>query len=217
MPAGVSITNDFGTILIDTVSPALALKQKMIVATNNQTVPDFSVTNAQTTVCAIYSPSYINMQFVSWSGTTKTHGTAIVFGASGSVSVEFYAFDKPTDSGSLYGLRLYDEAGNLTFDAVHKYARVVGELTGNGTFAGDSGRKYAGVILGSHYKDEIIDTGIPGQRRRDVRKTHIRSVNNQLIVADQLVSSITYSSNEAPYVFAEYGAPHVLVVDVSGY
>src|SRR5690606_30472271 len=214
MATGLRVINDFGTVLIDTVSPALALRKKSTLVSSNLTVPIFTVENADSPVVVVYSPTFIRAPYIDWVSSTKRYHTGLVYGSFGSVNIDFFAFDKLVASGNTYGLKLYDAAGNLTFDSSLKHARVVADLTANGTFNGTSGRKYAGVIVGSYYKDEIIDPGIPGQRQRDVYATHIRSTGSQLIVGSELISSITYPSGDSPTVIAERGAPRVLVVDV---
>lgn len=61
----------------------------------------------------------------SWSyGVITPHNQ--VDGFNGGKSFDWLLFDRPQDLGSRSGLCVWDSQGRLTFDAMHKYARVRG-------------------------------------------------------------------------------------------
>lgn len=219
MATGIKVINDFGTVLIDDVSPAVSLKQKSNVTVNNLTVPRIDVANSESVVLAVVSAIWWKPSYADWSGTTKRFHHNVVYGTFGSNNLTGYAFDKPSDLvGSNVGLKIRDASGKVTFDAMQKYARVVADMTANGTFTGTSGRTYAGIMLSQYYKDEIaLDPGVPSNRQRNVWGTFLRSVGNTLQMSTQLISQIIYPSGDSPSVIAERGSPRALVLDVTGY
>lgn len=219
MATGLKIINNSGTVLIDSVSPAVALSSKQVVQSNNLTVPTISVANSTFPIMAINCTTGWTVGYSDWSGTTRRYYPHMVFNTSGARTVSAYVFDKPVvGPGSTSGLKVYDAAGNLTFDAMQKTGRVVGVLNGNGTFVGSAGRVYAGIITGNYYKDEIIvDPNDASYRYRNVYGTFMRNSGNNVVLETALISSIRYPSPQLPEVVAESGAGKGLVLDVTGY
>lgn len=218
MPAGIQIFNDYGSILIDDTNPSMALRQRTVLTSNNQTLPQLSVANSDHPSIAIRSFNFACwLSWSSWTGTTRNWTLRLAEGATGSQNVTAYVFDRPTNSGANSGLQVFDALGRLTFDALGKYGRVSGVQNGNGTFVGTAGREYAATILSTRHRDVIeVHPSIPGNRRRTIYQTGVRNSGNNIIVEDAIVTQLDYPSSETPREIA-YGTARALILDVTGY
>jgi len=69
----------------------------------------------------------------------------------GGATYKWWRFDVPIPSGATHGLQIFNAAGECTFDAMLKYARVVdvfaGPTSGTVTKSYASGREYAVIMV----------------------------------------------------------------------
>jgi hypothetical protein len=220
MPAGIKIINDYGTILIDDTSPTLSLRKKVVATSSgNDYLGQVSLANAETPIVVIAPQVFSSALGQTMDGTTMTWSGRREFGYPVATSLTAYCFDRPAaPAASSYGLVIRDANGRVTFDALQKYACLAEVMTTNDTFYGKNGHAYAGLIVGSIFKDEtIVDPVNSAYRIRRQWTTGIKTTSNQLIVAPYIFNQIRYPSSEEPRVWSDYGAPKVLVMDVTDY
>lgn len=82
---------------------------------------------------------------------------------------KWWRFDVPTPTSATYGFQVFDAAGNCTFDALQKYARVVDSFAGPATATTitktyTAGRQYAVITTkrGAKVEQEVrAATGMP--------------------------------------------------------
>lgn len=137
MPAGIYILNDHGTILIDDTYSNLAVRHQgtLSAGAGLRTV---SVPGLNDPVPAIRSTAY--------AATASRQGSTGYIWSAGGAQVHWYVFDVPIGAGN-HGLQVFNAAGQLTFDAYQKYARVRAVQSGVGSQTYDSGRLYAVATL----------------------------------------------------------------------
>lgn len=164
MPAGIIIYNDAGTVQIDDTyrNVALAVKGQVASTTTNDgsffaTVQHADITytaNSDTPpIIAVIGGAMNYLFLMSQSGSTFTW--RVIFGNSNdSVVADYYIFDKPpNNSGSTFGLQVWDAGGNLCFDALYRYANVVGTMSMSyqtdtpSSFSVPAGRTYVPVQM----------------------------------------------------------------------
>lgn len=158
MPAGLQVINDFGTIQIDSEWQNYALVDVQTVTSvqNAQLFPGAFFRGSIYTNsfesdlvfahCAspfsIVGTSYVNSQRRVGVATRNTVG----------IPVTFYSFRKQPIQASTFGLQVFNAAGELTFDAASKFAKIVRVLSasqvfnGSGTISLPANRKYAVCI-----------------------------------------------------------------------
>jgi len=214
--ARMRVINDASTVLIDDENPALALRTSASLTASGQVVPPIDLPNASMPVLALRSATGVVVVASSWTGSTRRFSCLIDW-SSPNQSITAYLFDRPLDSGANYGLKMWNASGQLVFDAMQRYGRVVEIRTTNSSFTGPAGRIYAGVIMQYRYREVIEESMIVGRRILSVYQTGVSTSNNSLTVRDVLVSRIEYPSTEALGVRIEYGTPRVMVMDVTGY
>lgn len=137
MAYGIEVTNDHGTVLIDDSYSNLAVRHQgtLSAGAGLRTV---SVPGLDQPVPAVRSTAY--------AATASRQGSTGYIWSAGGAQVHWYVFDTPTSSGD-YGLQVFNAAGQLTFDAYRKYARVRSVQSGVGSQTYDSGRLYAVATL----------------------------------------------------------------------
>ena len=83
--------------------------------------------------------------------SSKGTGTAPSTGVNAFRGSQWFNFDAPAGASS-FGMQVFDSSGNVVFDALEKYARVVDVIAGpaygdpNVTATYQSGRTYAAVV-----------------------------------------------------------------------
>lgn len=153
MPAGLEITNDANTILIDSNHPCLVHTNTythshltygplggvltLSDATDNTVIAYQG--DAFTTNSHVARPTQSNREF--WWPDLEA-----------GMSCMFYRFERVRNNDPGFGLILMDESGGMTFDATQKVGRVVDVLTSNATYPVPSGRRYALVFAQSRYQ-----------------------------------------------------------------
>lgn len=190
MPAGLQVFNDSGIIQIDGTYSNLQLVARGSATTSMQTL----AYNTQPNGTFQYDTPYVQINFtgttpvfaVSGGSTVCVISTAVsgnswtigIVTPNGPTSFEWFVFDKATPSGTNVGLQVFNESGQLVFDAGQKYIRVLGSVLGvvpsytSGTVSGYTnpltysysypGKKCAvGAILTPfNYGDRIFDSGV---------------------------------------------------------
>lgn len=197
MTAGLTIVNGSNTVQIDENYKNLALASKVAISTT--ITPGGSnwgnYQHADVVYASRYSePPMVSVEateasfvmLLSASGNTFTY--RIVFLAAGStVAGTFWIFDQPpSTSSSTLGLQVFDAQGRLTFDALFRYARVVGRMSvpfqnsadPDQQFVVPAGRKYIAVqsVCGTYAQSNPIS--IPGQPPSFDRVIVMRMIRN---------------------------------------
>lgn len=235
MPAGIVIYNDSGTVQIDATfkNLSLALKGTLVTGTksdgsfhyNDQHVDIVYTANSSTPPMLAVLGDYMGfMVLLSRSGNTFTW-RAVLPTAPGAASVNYWIFDKPpNNSNSKFGLQVWDESGNLCFDALYRYAKVVGTLTTpvtgssppSASFPIPSGRTYIAVQndLGQYAVSVPISN--PGQPPSFAQQLTIVGIKRQ---GQQLMTEHTFRSygplfSPKPTTFNDAA---YLILDVTGF
>ena len=145
MPAILRIKNDYGTTLISSGDPTLAMRQSGSVTLNGSGEAVVTIYNCEFPTLAARCTSMVGLKSTVRSDTTTTY---TIKGAPGAV-VYWYYFDRPEHSGGgKVVLRVRNpNDGKLTFDSGRRIGKVVGTVQNdNHTWTGTAGRTYA-VIL----------------------------------------------------------------------
>lgn len=137
MPAGIIVYNDYDTVLIDDNYANLAVKASGTLSAS-----------AGSRVVALASPDkpVMAVRSTDYAAAASASGPNALIWSAGGAAVTWYQFDTPTNSGD-YGFQVFNAAGKLTFDAIQKYARVRGLMSGVASQTFDAGRAYAVAIL----------------------------------------------------------------------
>lgn len=142
MPAGIQVFNTSGTVTVDDTSPTLAFKAKATAnipaGSGNIRLASVDFLNCDVPLFA-FRPNSANriVRLVGIDTLTPTSRRVTVMTGrvwdegdtpptvnSAALGVTIYHFDRPVPSASNYGLRIFDSAGNCTFDALQKPAIV---------------------------------------------------------------------------------------------
>jgi hypothetical protein len=218
MSVGLTIINNYGTILIDENYKNLALRQKTATATTTPlgrvTVP---MSGMNTPMVALASAQYTGVKSIrSDLASFLIQGRDI-----GTDAVTAYVFDEPQASGVVAGLLVYNAAGQLTFDSGNKYARVV-DVFGGAALADwqplrsyAAGRNYAVVCLKRAYRKEVINNG---GGNYDIRwyMSGTRVVNETVQGSMIRYKEDNVNAGSAPAQVTDYSAQFA-VLDVTGY
>jgi len=161
MPAGFYSKTDGGVFQIDGTYRNLFLRYKTTLTTTSAfgggmftgsltSVANYgSVANAVIAVrCSYGATVYYN--------SPSTHDFQIAVQGPIGTTVDVYVFGEPAAAGASYGLQVWNDSGQLVFDALQKPMRVVGQLvtpTLGSTISTPSGRTCACVIHGGFYAD----------------------------------------------------------------
>lgn len=149
MPVGLEIINDAGTILIDSASPTLAMRQK-VAATSDA---------GKLIVQTFNAVEFPTLALRSTAGWVALVSAVIVSGnmtytlrtQNASQAVTLYFFDRPAISAVGYGFQVFDDTGKLTFDAAQKPGRVAGVQASDGIWTGTAGIDYAAIMSCASY------------------------------------------------------------------
>lgn len=216
MPAGLQIVNNFGTVLIDETYKNLALRQKILTATagalERVTIP---MSGMNEPMVALASERYV--------GVKSMRSDLASFLVQGRINgdVTAYIFDLPQSSGPNQGLRVYNAAGELTFDSNNKYARVVDVYGGPATSDWQplrtypSGRNYAVVQLKMAYRKEVVNNG-GGNYDITWTMSAARVIGNTVQGNMIPYKTDNVSAGSAPPSFTDLSAQFA-VIDVTGY
>lgn len=177
MPAGVQIIGDSGVIQIDqnyfnvelqskqTISTIAgeaiwqAGQSRLVVTTNINTAPYVAIKPIANEIGLWRSE-------LSGSTLTLTYFCQAPIGT----QIQVYFFGNPSSSPSNFGLQVFNELGELTYDSNRKYARVLLKISGNDdvdepvNYPLPSGKEYAvlqGVFSGEDYTLSY-SPGMPG-------------------------------------------------------
>lgn len=153
MPAGIKIINDSGTILIDDTFPTLVVRAKGVATIGGDgSVNIGSPLGAGVPLTiALRCSSVVGVKYFPYiEGYSGGH---YLFGSPGA-TVEWWAFDVPVNPVANYGLIVRNSAGQLMFDALSQFLRVVDVRSSpirNGGWVGsygyDSSRTWAVMPL----------------------------------------------------------------------
>lgn len=236
--AGVQVVNQFGTLLFDENYSNICLRYKGNAQVDwNGAVnpgpnfpyqgvyPLFALTGNHTYRAA---NSYINSD-----GTVHGYGT-IENGTPGVWrNIDYYEFDVPSGVSNS-GIVVYKANGQVAFDAMKQYLRVVdvrsgtagpNGVTGGGTFTYPSGRKYAICIIKGSYTDhEFTTTGTDDMGRHvfgtvtEYWQSTFQLTNNQLVIG-QMYYEDPFDDNGLKGVSHWNRSPQwsVAIIDVTGY
>ena len=221
MAAGLQIINTSNTVLIDSEVPCL-----VHVAT--YTHADFSQTSALGSVLTLTDAT--NDTIIAYQGsgfTTLSHVNRVTASRreywwaslTTNTSSKFYRFERVRDLNSKYGLVLRDSAGNVTFDAVQKPARVVG--VNNLTIP--SGRSYAMLFAQSFWGASYFQWDPEDGQGLWLRTTYTQSLGR--ISGQTFESGISQTAENTERVPMGTPAPQtmtkgshlVVALDVTGY
>lgn len=218
MSVGLTIINNYGTILIDENYKNLALRQKIATSTTSPlgrvSVP---MSGMNTPMIALASTAYTGVKHMA-----SDLSSFVIQGPQiGSQPLTAYVFDEPQPSGVAAGLLVYNAAGQLTFDSGNKYARVVDVFGGAGTADWQPlrsyavGRTYAVVCLKRAYRKEVIHNG---GGNYDIRwyMSGIRVVNETVQGNMIPYKKDNVNLGSAPAQVTDHSAQFA-VLDVTGY
>ena len=215
----VRIINDHGTMLIDADVPPLALRQRATLTANplNNTYPAYDLPNAVSPVFAVRSTSGVYLHESPWVGSARSARFKSEYN-SGAATVVVYAFDRVTDSGANWGMKLWNAQGQLIFDALRKFGRIVGELNSYGTWTGTAGRTYAAVVTGHRSMEEVVMSPLGGAYRYiRVWNTGVVMSGASVTLRDVLANQLEVPSGAPVGITKQFGAPSALILDVTGY
>lgn len=228
MATGIKIVNDFGTILIDDQFPVLTVLAQGVSQLNG----------AGSAFIGDYGGK-VAVRAVSLVGTQRFNyvdgypAGIYLFGSPGE-TVEWWVFAEPQGAPSSVGLKIYNAAQQLMFDAGKKVARVVDLRAGpgNGNWQGNigmpgGGRKWAVLPLVNAFSSVMTfsraGAGGPDQywQRENV------SVAGGAVLGDTVVLGMTpqsmrqygpYTGTQVPagYTVASQNAA-MAVMDMTGY
>ncbi|HIE5095999.1 hypothetical protein WG628_18695 [Stenotrophomonas maltophilia] len=125
MATGIKILNDYGTILIDDFAPTLC-----VLAQGTSTIGADGMVNVGNHggAVAVRSTSIVGVQYF---GAIDGYGAGhYVFGPPGA-SVQWWAYAQPQGTASNFGLKIWNDGGQLMFDAGKKAARTSALRVGN--------------------------------------------------------------------------------------
>lgn len=183
MPAGLTILNDSNTVQIDENYKNLEVTKKSPFSTTaaaggsnwgNYQHADitYQARSVNPPMVAVEASSGSFVFLLASSGGSYTFRVVFPL-ATGSVSGTFWIFDEPPgQSSSTFGLQVFNDQGKLTFDAIARYARIVGRLSVPSQSSGDpdqqfavpSGRKYIPVqsVCGTYAQSNpVSQPGVP--------------------------------------------------------
>lgn len=222
--AMVRIINDHGTTLIDADVPPLALRQTNTITATGWSTPMISLSGLTSPVFAIrpMASQGAYMSTVYGSGGSRN----VIVGIEANTpdtpspadsSVRLYTFDRVTDSGANWGMKVWNAQGQLVFDALRKFGRIVGELNGNGTWTGTAGRTYAAVISSRRDTEEIRDSLSQGWKSLSFWRTGVSVANHVVTIRDVLISRVELQTSTPVGITKQFGSPSALILDVTGY
>lgn len=233
MPVGIQVFNDAGTVQIDSTWRNYSLVSVTTLTSSNNAWGEtnyagviFQTSNAADLVFCYCTSQFFPVCFVQQNGQRAYRvGT----GAATGVAVTFYVFRQQTPTSAGFGLQVYNEAGQLTFDSSNQICRIVGSLpitlsSPTEFFFFGAGGRYAVMI--SSFTGQLIqqDTGA-GQGGLAFRMLSTNSPRLQCQDSGVTYSGLAISSlkqipiqNPSPGVIIRdfNGAPYI-VTDVRGY
>jgi hypothetical protein len=237
MKAGIKIINNFGTVLIDEAYQVLCLKSKTVI--NTAAPYNFSVAGAKHPQF-LYSDiagDLLIRTYIYWGGLgnnlpidtaeVRLDACLNLDGTSTHLPVACTAwvFDDSQDSGSTYGLKIYDSTGKVIFDALQKNCRVVGIIEGVGEMVVPPGRKYAIGLLAEAYNWEngVKANSIDPKYASNLYVHHgLRTAvyNTGSVIGTRYGCFEGYVTNSEQYptvIEKKFGTARAIVVDVTGY
>ena len=159
MPAGIEIINDHGSVLIDDTDFNLALRSKGSATFPNSGAPptNFATVTLSSLTSPIFAyypivqdaPSGIRSHLDSFNAGVVT--MRISAPEAGPCTFEWFCFDRPIESAETFGLKVFNAAGELTFDSNLKHDVILSATpitTSPQVIATPPGRKCAVVAQG---------------------------------------------------------------------
>ncbi|WP_294991556.1 hypothetical protein [uncultured Stenotrophomonas sp.] len=125
MATGIKILNDYGTILIDDFAPTLC-----VLAQGTSTIGSdgMAYIGNHGGAVAVRSTSIVGVQYF---GAVDGYSAGyFLFGPPGA-SVQWWVYAQPQGAASNFGLKIWNDAGQLMFDAGKKAARTSVLRVGN--------------------------------------------------------------------------------------
>ncbi|MFJ4055102.1 hypothetical protein ACIPZC_16845 [Pseudomonas sp. NPDC089743] len=151
MPAGLQVFTPDGLVQIDDtwVNFAMISKQSLT-STDNISFDGLFVRGVQFYVASPQDLVFVHCtsEFGFMVRRIETNGNnrCIVVTRALGVTVEVFIFRKQPPAASLYGLQIWNPAGELVFDAASKFCKVKGVIpsfTGSASYNHPAGKKYA--------------------------------------------------------------------------
>lgn len=238
MPAGIEIYNDDNVFQIDGKYKNLVLVKKTTVtvqpsATNTVQYLDAAYRHTVSSSDVVVAIGCLDNKYVH---AFKAGGLSYYFSVvDTAATITIYEFRKISETPvGNYGLLVYNETGELIFDALQKPMRVVAatamdmwnpstQITASNDIAVNSGRKYAFALshFGTYFKGISAPIGPPGGptiTSQFICTPGVQYVtaSNAVRVGGQIVA--TNRENFAPGNF-DYGASRLtgFVIDVTHY
>lgn len=227
MPAGLVVYNDDNILQIDGEFKNLCLRSKVTVTCNT------AVTSGNSTFYRSGAQSYSGISnlviavrssvncMVYWVSSTQY----VIYAETSGASVTVYLFGDPPAPTSDYGLRVYNDAGEVVFDAAREYMRVVdfkvlSTSTQEGSESYPSGRTYA-VVLSGGFWGRCIATGAPSGSPsyylHEWKRTAASFSGTTLTLHGVYVYSANSSGPFADMLYDSRSATYALVLDVTNY
>ncbi|MEG3791069.1 hypothetical protein V1318_13145 [Lysobacter sp. CCNWLW3] len=150
MPAGILISNEHGTVLIDDTNFNIALAAKGIATPLGGGPPYLAHVSNSTAQLPVWAYRQSEVLSSMHARTYSAGVSTLLVGGStpGAGDYHYYLFDKPAaPGGSTYGIQVFNASNELTFDSRLKHP-VIAEVivpTATGTFDTmmPAGREYA--------------------------------------------------------------------------
>lgn len=233
MPAGLQVFNDSDTIQVDSTWKNFSLVSRTVINSSKSAWQEPDLAGA------VYANSGINdLVFVYCAtpflavGVSQQSGVRyyrVGTGNSENIPVTFYTFRGQQPTSSSYGLQVFNETGEITFDSLNKMNRIVGLMPiapgQTATFYNfNRTRKYAVMI--PNFIGQLIQqdtgggTGNMGFRYFSTNSPRLQIQANGVSFQDFAISSVKQVPIQNPtgavIVTNITGAPYV-VCDVTGY
>lgn len=225
MPAGLTIFNDNGFLTIDSTWSNMGLRQKSIINTIGRSPTDHGPFRQTATLSfTAVSPmvftrcDYFNTLMISRKTGTNQWFVEIGVEATSSVPVTIYVFDvtggMPATQSA--GLNVFDEAGNLVFDANSKTFIVtdflsIGANPPTQNFTWRPGRLYAAAVTAPITSRRFVPMTPPLNVYYYLGHRNIASGIQTANVETGQMNAPTQANNE-------YWAPgNIIVADVTNY
>ncbi len=158
---------------------------------------------------------------VHWISSTQY---VIISNVNGAVCDVYFFGDTPTPSAN-YGLQVRNAKGELVFDSLQKYMRVIGyevlpDTTHIGTFTYPLGKVYATIVSGGFW-GRTITTGAPSSSPSYFQSEWQRpasSWSSNVLTMNGFSPYFAYlPASAGNIIYESRSQTHIVVVDVTGY
>ncbi len=232
MPHGMEIINDDYTLQLSNRSPVLVYVKKgtHLTTTNPISSPvgtrsRLIISNVSASAVVAIRPNlsapFCIFNYAYVSGNLEVYFMCSVSGAQ---SVDWYVFDTPNPSGMNYGLEVYDESGNLTYQSFANPIRATSVLVANTTAATNevivpNGGRTIAAIQGNLAGFMRWDPGANGDINlywKQMRWSSIATVSTGLSIRNELMDRDTANIQSSPGPTEIHNPRNYMIVDVTG-